>query len=125
VLRAIAEPRRREILRVIWTVELPAGEIAARFAVTRPAVSQHLKVLKDAGLVSARRSGTRRLYRACPDRVAEVRAFLEHWWHTAPTAPAVPVDTPPRMDAPAEIVGAETNRRRWRRLRLRPEQPAP
>jgi DNA-binding transcriptional ArsR family regulator len=118
VLRAIAEPRRREILRVIWTVELPAGEIAARFAVTRPAVSQHLKVLKDAGLVSARRSGTRRLYRACPDRVAEVRAFLEHWWHTAPTTPAAPVD------APAGNAG-KSDRQRWRRLRLRPEQPAP
>src|SRR2546428_5486235 len=75
-MKAIAEPRRREILRLIWTRELPAGRIASHFAVTRPAISQHLRVLKEAGLVSERRDGTRRLYRARPDTVAEVRRFL-------------------------------------------------
>ena len=79
-LRAIAEPRRREILRLVWNAELPAGEIAARFAVTRPAISQHLRVLKEAGLVTERRDGTRRLYRARPEGLAEVRAFLEGMW---------------------------------------------
>jgi DNA-binding transcriptional ArsR family regulator len=79
-VRAIAEPRRREILRLIWTRELPAGKIAAHFAVTHPAVSQHLRVLKDAGLVSERRDGTRRLYRARPETLAEVRRFLEGFW---------------------------------------------
>src|SRR5437870_10831976 len=76
-VKAIAEPRRREILRLIWSRELPAGHIASHFAVTRPAISQHLRVLKEAGLVSERRDGTRRLYRARPETVAEVRRFLE------------------------------------------------
>jgi DNA-binding transcriptional ArsR family regulator len=79
-LRAIAEPRRREILRLIRDSELPAGEIAARFDVTRPAVSQHLRVLKDAGLIEERRAGTRRLYRARQEGLAELRAELEWMW---------------------------------------------
>ena len=79
-LRAIAEPRRREILRLVWKHELAAGEIAARFDVTRPAVSQHLRVLKEAGLVVERREGTRRLYRAVPETIGEVRAFLDEFW---------------------------------------------
>lgn len=79
-LRAIAEPHRREILRLIRDDELPAGEIAARFDLTRPAISQHLKVLEEAGLVSVRRDGTRRLYRARPEGLAEVRAYLDGFW---------------------------------------------
>ena len=79
-LRAIAEPRRREILRLVWNAELPAGEIAARFAVSRPAISQHLRVLKEAGLVTERRHGTKRLYRARPEGLDEVRAFFEGMW---------------------------------------------
>jgi len=79
-IKAIAEPRRRAILRLVWGRELPAGEIAAHFKVTRPAISQHLRVLKEAGLVSARRHGTRRLYRARPETVTEVRRFLEAFW---------------------------------------------
>jgi len=79
-LRALAEPRRREILRLVWSQELPAGDIAARFAVTRPAISQHLTVLKSAGLIEERRSGTRRLYRARQERLAEVVADLQSFW---------------------------------------------
>jgi len=79
-VRAIAEPRRREILRLIWTRELSAGRIAAHFAVTPPAISQHLRVLKNVGLVSERRDGTRRFYRAKPETIAEVRRFLEAFW---------------------------------------------
>jgi DNA-binding transcriptional ArsR family regulator len=79
-IRAIAEPRRREILRLVWDAELPAGEIASHFEVTRPAISQHLRVLKAANLVSERREGTRRLYRARPETLAELRAFLEGFW---------------------------------------------
>jgi DNA-binding transcriptional ArsR family regulator len=79
-LRAIADPRRREILALVRERELPAGEIAARFDVTRPAISQHLAVLRDAGLVTERRSGTRRLYRARPGGTAELRAWLEDFW---------------------------------------------
>ena len=79
-IRAIAEPRRREILRLVWTSELAAGEIARHFDVTRPAISQHLRVLKEAGLVSERRNGTRRLYRARPEGIAQLRAYLESYW---------------------------------------------
>jgi DNA-binding transcriptional ArsR family regulator len=80
VIQAISEPRRREILRIVRDGELPAGEIAARFDVTRPAISQHLTVLKNAGLVTERRAGTRRLYRARPEGLAELRSFLDSFW---------------------------------------------
>ena len=79
-LRAIAEPRRRAILDLINAVELPAGEIASQFDVTRPAISQHLKVLADARLVTVRRDGTRLLYRARPEGLSELRIFLESFW---------------------------------------------
>ena len=80
-LKAIAEPRRREILRLVWSQELPAGDIADQFPdVTRPAISQHLTVLKEAELVTERRDGTRRLYRANPVTVAELRTFLDDFW---------------------------------------------
>jgi DNA-binding transcriptional ArsR family regulator len=79
-LKAIAEPRRRQILTLVRHGELSAGEIAAHFDVTRPAVSQHLNVLKEAGLVSERRNGTRRLYRARLEGLAELKAFLEGFW---------------------------------------------
>ena len=80
VVRAIAEPRRREILTLVATRERSAGEIASHFDVTRPAISQHLGVLKDAGLVVERREGTRRLYVARPEGLAELRSFLEAFW---------------------------------------------
>ena len=79
-LKAIAEPRRRQILRLVRDEELSAGEIASHFDVTRPAVSQHLTVLKEAGLVDERRNGTRRLYRARPEGLADLKAFLEDFW---------------------------------------------
>jgi DNA-binding transcriptional ArsR family regulator len=79
-IRAIAEPRRRQILRLVWNAELPAGEIASHFDVSRPAISQHLRVLKRADLVSERRDGTRRLYRARHETLRELRTFLEGFW---------------------------------------------
>ncbi len=79
-LRAISEPQRRQILRLVAKKELPAGEIASHFAVSRPAISQHLRVLKDAGLIAERRDGTRRLYRTRFDTVAELRTFFEQMW---------------------------------------------
>src|SRR3989442_15548084 len=79
-LKAIAAPRRRQILSLVRDGELSAGEIAAQFDVTRPAVSQHLNVLKEAGLVSERRNGTKRLYRARPEGLTELKAFLEEFW---------------------------------------------
>jgi DNA-binding transcriptional ArsR family regulator len=79
-LKAIAAPRRRQILTLVRDGELSAGEIAAHFDVTRPAVSQHLNVLKEAGLVSERRNGTKRLYRMRPEGLIPVRSFLERFW---------------------------------------------
>jgi DNA-binding transcriptional ArsR family regulator len=82
-LRAIAEPRRRDILRLVWSEERSAGDIARNFAVSRPAISQHLRVLREAGLVTERRQGTRRFYRAAPERLGELRAYLEAYWDDA------------------------------------------
>lgn len=79
-LRALAEPRRRAILRLVAHDELAAGEIAKAFEVTRTAVSQHLTVLRNAGLLSERRVGTRRYYRARPEGLAGPREFLEDMW---------------------------------------------
>jgi DNA-binding transcriptional ArsR family regulator len=80
-LKALAEPRRREILRLVWTDELPAAQIAARFDdVTRSAVSQHLGVLREAELVIERREGTRRHYRASHAQMDRLRRFLDEYW---------------------------------------------
>ena len=79
-MKAIVAPTRRQILALVRDGELSAGEIAAQFDVTRPAVSQHLNVLKEAGLVSERRNGTRRLYTARPEGLLELKAFLEDFW---------------------------------------------
>jgi DNA-binding transcriptional ArsR family regulator len=79
-IQALAEPRRREILQLVRDHELTVGEIAAQFEVSRPAISQHLKVLREAGLVSDRRDGTRRYFRAEPRGFMELRAFLEGFW---------------------------------------------
>ena len=79
-LRALAEPRRRAILQLVAHDELSAGEIAAAFEVTRPAVSQHLTVLKNAGLIAERRDGTRRLYRGEPAGLQAVRELLDELW---------------------------------------------
>lgn len=79
-LRAIAEPRRREILRLVGDSEMSAGEISSHFRVTRSAVSQHLRVLREAGLVTERRAGTRRIYRIRPEGLAELREFIDGLW---------------------------------------------
>jgi DNA-binding transcriptional ArsR family regulator len=79
-LRAIANPRRRAMLELVWDRERTAGEIAESTGLSAPAASQHLRVLRDAGLVSVRADANRRLYRAEPVRVAEVRAALEDFW---------------------------------------------
>src|SRR5262245_47220938 len=79
-VKAIAAPRRRQILALVREGELSAGEIAAHFDVTRPAVSQHLNVLKEAGLVRERRDGTKRIYQLRAEGLAELKAFLEEFW---------------------------------------------
>src|SRR4051794_6435995 len=79
-LQIVSEPHRREILRLVWTRELAAGDIASRFDVTFGAVSQHLAVLRAAGLVNARRDGNRRLYRADRERLGPLAQLLEAMW---------------------------------------------
>ena len=76
LFEAIAQPKRREILRLLAAGELSAGTIASHFAVTQPAISQHLRVLKQAGLVSERRDGTRRLYSTRAEGLADLHSFL-------------------------------------------------
>lgn len=80
VARAVAEPRRRAILSAVNGEELSVGEIAAKFEVSRPAISQHLRVLKEADLVSVRTDGTRRYYRARPEALDELRSWLDEFW---------------------------------------------
>ena len=76
VFEAVAQPKRREILRLLSGRELSAGEIASKFAVTQPAISQHLKVLKDVGLLSERRDGTRRMLSVRAEGLTELHDFL-------------------------------------------------
>src|SRR3954466_15056108 len=79
-LRAIANSRRRAMLELVWDGERSAGEIARGTGLSAAATSQHLRVLREARLVSVRIDANRRLYRADADRVAEVRAALEAFW---------------------------------------------
>ncbi|MGH9274103.1 MAG: metalloregulator ArsR/SmtB family transcription factor [Acidimicrobiales bacterium] len=79
-LKALVEPRRRAILHLVRAGELSSGEIASQFDVSGPAISQHLGVLKEAGLVAERRVGTRRLYSARPEGLADLRRFVEDFW---------------------------------------------
>lgn len=90
----MAEPRRRRILELVKNDELPAGEIANAFPdVSRPAISQHLKVLREAGLVTERRQGTSRLYLVRPEGMVDIREFLSSFWES-------------KLDALAEVAEA-------------------
>jgi DNA-binding transcriptional ArsR family regulator len=82
-LQALADPTRRSVLEELRDGPRAVGEIAARLPVSRPAVSQHLRVLKEAGLVTERKNGTRHLYRVDPDGLADVREYLEGFWEEA------------------------------------------
>lgn len=77
---ALGDGTRRLIFERLRRGPLAVGELAAELPVSRPAVSQHLRVLKEAGLVTERRKGTRRLYRVDTDGLAEVRDYLESFW---------------------------------------------
>ena len=79
VFAAVGDPTRRRVLDLLASGELAAGEIAAPFAITRPAVSQHLHILRRAGLVSARRAGREHLYRLCAEPLREVYDWVEHY----------------------------------------------
>jgi DNA-binding transcriptional ArsR family regulator len=79
-LRALANPRRRRMLELAWDRERSPTELAASCQLSRPATSQHLRVLREAGLVSVRLEKNRRLYRVRADRLAELRAMLDEFW---------------------------------------------
>lgn len=82
LLSIVAEPKRRKILHMIWNDEMSAGEIAKQFDVTFGAVSQHLGVLKQAGVVDVRREGNRRIYKADKDALGPMRPVLEQMWES-------------------------------------------
>jgi len=79
-LQALGDPTRRAVLEQLRDGPRAVGEIAVRLPVSRPAVSQHLRVLKEAGLVTERQNGTRHLYRVDPDGLAGLREYLEGFW---------------------------------------------
>ncbi|WP_223163709.1 ArsR/SmtB family transcription factor [Nocardioides humilatus] len=93
LLTVLGDPTRQAILDLLLEGPQPVGELAALLPVSRPAVSQHLKVLKGAGLVVDRQEGTRRVYRVDPDGLAPLRAYLERFWQTAMDAFAQHAET--------------------------------
>jgi DNA-binding transcriptional ArsR family regulator len=91
---ALGDPTRRAIFELVAERARPVGEIAAQLPVTRPAVSQHLRVLKDAGLVLDRADGTRRIYQIDPGGIAELRTYFERFWNTTLAAFKEAVERP-------------------------------
>jgi DNA-binding transcriptional ArsR family regulator len=83
---ALGDPTRRAIFELLADGPRPVGEIAAQLPVTRPAVSQHLKILKEAGLVTDRPDGTRRLYQLDPGGIEVLRAYFDSFWNRALTS---------------------------------------
>ncbi len=80
VMQIVADPMRREILRHIWEAELPVNALVEAFDVSQPAISFHLRVLRENGLVSVRQEGNRRFYRAVPEALGELRTFMDAYW---------------------------------------------
>jgi len=97
-LRALANPVRRAMLELVWDAERSSSEIADAVGTTRPATSQHLKVLREAGLVRVRADGSQRLYRVDTERMDEVRTALERFWG-------------PRLGRLSEAIAANLDRR--------------
>lgn len=91
-LAALADPTRRQIFERVLSAPQPVGAIADGLPVSRSAVSQHLKVLKEAGLISERRQGTRRLYVADPQALGELRTAVEAMWREALAGMAAQID---------------------------------
>jgi DNA-binding transcriptional ArsR family regulator len=85
-LDALGDPTRRAIFERVAESPRPVGELARELPVSRPAVSQHLKVLKEAGLVIDRPAGNRRIYELDPDGLGELRAYLDQFWNRTLTA---------------------------------------
>ena len=95
-IAALGDPTRRTIFELLADGPLPVGEIARHLPVTRPAVSQHLKVLKEAGLVTDRPSGTKRLYQVNPEAVAALRAYFDGFWNRSLAAFKAAAEQPPQ-----------------------------
>jgi DNA-binding transcriptional ArsR family regulator len=98
VWTALGDPTRKAIFELLLDRPRPVGELAGELPVSRPAVSQHLRVLKDAGLVVDQPVGTRRIYRVNPDGLAALRADLERFWGRALAAYKAAVEQPPKED---------------------------
>lgn len=96
VLSALADPTRRAILELLREGPSPVGELAGYLPVTRAAVSQHLRVLREAGLVTESAKGTRRIYQAHPEGLAELKRYLEGFWGEVLQAYAAESDAPSR-----------------------------
>jgi DNA-binding transcriptional ArsR family regulator len=109
VLTALGDPTRRSIFERLAEHPLAVGELAAGLPVTRPAVSQHLKVLKDAGLVLDQRAGNRRIYRIDPTGVEALRAYLDRFWNRALVSFKSAVEAPPVETRPVETPSEETS----------------
>jgi len=101
-LDALGEPTRRAIFELLTREEQAVGELATHFPISRPAVSQHLRVLVDAGLLTVRRDGSRRLYAADPDGIALLRASVEQFWRDALVAFKDVAEQPPAEPVPEE-----------------------
>ena len=80
VIQALSEPKRREILQLVYTKELTSSAIASNFEISAPAISQHLKVLEGAGLVIVRKEGTKRYYGFKKEGFSELKQFIDHFW---------------------------------------------
>ena len=91
-LTALSDPTRRQVFERVLTAPRPVAAIAEGLPVSRPAVSQHLRVLKEAGLITERRQGTRRLYAANPQALGELRAAIESMWREALGGMAARID---------------------------------
>jgi DNA-binding transcriptional ArsR family regulator len=98
VFAALHDPTRRAVLERLRDGPRPVGEIASGLPVTRPAVSQHLKVLKEAGLVDDRSEGTRRIYHIDPKGLGAMRAWLDQFWDSALTALAAEIEKDAKKD---------------------------
>jgi DNA-binding transcriptional ArsR family regulator len=98
VLAALGDPTRRQIFERVAQRPSSVGELAGALPVSRPAVSQHLKVLKQAGLVSDRPAGNRRIYQMDPQGIRDLRAYLDHFWNQALAAFKATVENPQHQE---------------------------
>lgn len=98
VFTALSDPTRREVFERLARAPTSVGRIAAEMPVSRPAISQHLKVLSDAGLVSVRSQGTMRIYAVSPEKLQELRGWLEQMWDTALEAFAKAAEKESRLE---------------------------